>query len=314
MSKVGIKFAEGGRVFGIETDLELNNLDTVVVETVRGIELGIVSPLGKKDEPQEEVKNIIRVATEQDLKTAKEQQKQFPRITKITNELIDKYKLEMKLVNVSLTLDGTKVIINYVCEDRVDFRDLVKDLASQLKLRIELRQIGIRDQAKIVGGIGFCGKECCCKKYLNDFDKVSIKMAKAQGLSLNPTKISGICGRLMCCLAYENEFYADISAKMPKLNSRVKTKDGIGIAVYNNLLKQKVTVKIDAGNEIKVSEYDLTEIEVLPKIQPEQPKKEQKQEKFEQVEKTEEKNKENNNNKNNFNKKKKKHNNNGKRP
>lgn len=314
MSKVGIKFAEGGRVFGIETDLELNNLDTVVVETVRGIELGIVSPLGKKDEPQEEVKSIIRVATEQDLKTAKEQQKQFPRITKITNELIDKYKLEMKLVNVSLTLDGTKVIINYVCEDRVDFRDLVKDLASQLKLRIELRQIGIRDQAKIVGGIGFCGKECCCKKYLNDFDKVSIKMAKAQGLSLNPTKISGICGRLMCCLAYENEFYADISAKMPKLNSRVKTKDGIGIAVYNNLLKQKVTVKIDAGNEIKVSEYDLTEIEVLPKIQPEQPKKEQKQEKVEQVEKTEEKNKENNNNKNNFNKKKKKHNNNGKRP
>lgn len=316
MSKVGIKFAEGGRVFGIETDLELNNLDTVVVETIRGVELGIVSPLGKKDEPQEEVKSIIRVATEQDLKTAKEQEKQFPRITKITNDLIDKYKLEMKLVNVSLTLDGTKVIINYVCEDRVDFRDLVKDLASQLKLRIELRQIGIRDQAKIIGGIGFCGKECCCKKYLNDFDKVSIKMAKAQGLSLNPTKISGICGRLMCCLAYENEFYADISAKMPKLNSRVKTKDGIGIAVYNNLLKQKVTVKIDAGNEIRVAEYDLTEIEVLPKVQPEQPKKEPKPNKVENKEKTEEKSKENNNNngKNNNNfKKNKKHNNNNKR-
>ena len=316
MSKVGIKFAEGGRVFGVETGLELNNLDTVVVETVRGIELGVVSPLGKKDEPQEEVKSIVRVATEQDLKTAKDQEKQFPRITKITNDLIDKYKLEMKLVNVSLTLDGTKVIINYVCEDRVDFRDLVKDLASQLKLRIELRQIGIRDQAKIIGGIGFCGKECCCKKYLNDFDKVSIKMAKAQGLSLNPTKISGICGRLMCCLAYENEFYADISAKMPKLNSRVKTKDGIGIAVYNNLLKQKVTVKIDAGNEIRVAEYDLTEIEVLPKVQPEQPKKEPKPNKVENKEKTEEKPKENNNNngKNNNNfKKNKKHNNNNKR-
>lgn len=315
MSKVGIKFAEGGRVFGVDTELELNNLDTVVVETVRGVELGIVSPLGKKDEPQEEVKSIIRVATEQDLKTAKEQEKQFPRIIKITNELIDKYKLEMKLVNVSLTLDGTKVIINYVCEDRVDFRDLVKDLASQLKLRIELRQIGIRDQAKIVGGIGFCGKECCCKKYLNDFDKVSIKMAKAQGLSLNPTKISGICGRLMCCLAYENEFYADISAKMPKLNSRVKTKDGIGVAVYNNLLKQKVTVKIDAGNEIRVAEYDLNEIEVLPKIQPEQPKKEPKQNKVENKEKTEEKPKENNNNngKNNNNFKKNKKHNNGKK-
>lgn len=311
MSKVGIKFAEGGRVFGVETDLEIENGTRVVVETVRGIELAIACQMGKKDEPQEEIKSIIRIATEQDLKTAKEQEKQFPRITKITNELIEKYKLEMKLVDVSLTLDGTKVVINYVCEDRVDFRDLVKDLASQLKLRIELRQIGIRDQAKIIGGIGFCGKECCCKKYLNDFDKVSIKMAKAQGLSLNPTKISGICGRLMCCLAYENEFYADISAKMPKLNSRVKTKDGIGIAVYNNLLKQKVTVKIDAGNEIKVSEYDLSEIEVLPKVQPEQVKKEQKPANKPEQDKQLE-NKQQESNKNNFKKKKKKHNNNQK--
>ena len=310
MSKVGIKFAEGGRVFGVETDLELDNGTKVVVETVRGIELALVCPMGKKDEPQEEVKTVIRIATEQDLKTAQEQEKQFPKITKITNELIDKYKLDMKLVDVSLTLDGTKVVINYVCEDRVDFRDLVKDLASQLKLRIELRQIGIRDQAKIIGGIGFCGKECCCKKYLNDFDKVSIKMAKAQGLSLNPTKISGICGRLMCCLAYENEFYADISAKMPKLNSRVKTKDGIGVAVYNNLLKQKVTVKIDAGNEIKVAEYDLGEIEVLPKVQPEPVKKEQKPAKPVEEKQSENKQQDNNTNKNNFKKKKKKHNNN----
>ncbi len=314
MSKVGIKFAEGGRVFGVETDLEIENGTKVVVETIRGIELALVCPMGKKDEPQEEVKSVIRVATEQDLKTAKEQEKQFPKITKITNDLIEKYKLDMKLVDVSLTLDGTKVVINYVCEDRVDFRDLVKDLASQLKLRIELRQIGIRDQAKIIGGIGFCGKECCCKKYLNDFDKVSIKMAKAQGLSLNPTKISGICGRLMCCLAYENEFYADISAKMPKLNSRVKTKDGIGIAVYNNLLKQKVTVKIDAGNEIKVAEYDLGEIEVLPKIQPEPVKKEQKpvSKPAEEKQVEDKQNNNNNNNKNNFKKKKKKHNNNKK--
>ena len=314
MSKVGIKFAEGGRVFGVETDLEIENGTKVVVETIRGIELALVCPMGKKDEPQEEVKSVIRVATEQDLKTAKEQEKQFPKITKITNDLIEKYKLDMKLVDVSLTLDGTKVVINYVCEDRVDFRDLVKDLASQLKLRIELRQIGIRDQAKIIGGIGFCGKECCCKKYLNDFDKVSIKMAKAQGLSLNPTKISGICGRLMCCLAYENEFYADISAKMPKLNSRVKTKDGIGIAVYNNLLKQKVTVKIDAGNEIKVAEYDLGEIEVLPKIQPEPVKKEQKlvSKPAEEKQVEDKQNNNNNNNKKNFKKKKKKHNNNQK--
>ena len=274
MSKVGIKFVEGGRVFNVETNLELNNGDRVVVESIRGIELAYACKTVKKDEDQEEIKGIIRVASEQDLKNASELEKQVPRITKVTNDLIAKYKLDMKLVSISYTLDGSKVVINYVCEDRVDFRELVKDLASQLKLRIELRQIGIRDQAKIIGGIGFCGKECCCKKYLNDFDKVSIKMAKSQGLSLNPTKISGICGRLMCCLSYENEYYSEISAKMPRINGRVKTKDGIGVAVYNNLLKQKVTVKIDNGNEVKQAEYDLADIEILPRINNEQSKKE----------------------------------------
>lgn len=275
MSKIGIKFVEGGKIFNIETNIETNNGDNVVVESVRGLELAIVCPVAKKEENTEEIKSVVRVATENDLKNAKELDKQKTKIIKITNELIAKYNLDMKLVDVSFTIDGSKVIINYVCEDRVDFRELVKDLASQLKLRIELRQIGIRDQAKIIGGIGFCGKECCCKKYLNDFDKVSIKMAKSQGLSLNPTKISGICGRLMCCLSYENEYYSEISAKMPKINGRVKTKDGIGVAVYNNLLKQKVTVKIDNGNEIKLGEYDLTEIEIMPRVQPEQQKKEQ---------------------------------------
>ena len=273
MPVIGIKFVEGGKVFPVETKLELNNGDQVVVESVRGLELATVCVPSKKEESQEEIKQVVRLANEEDFNNSKELQKQYPRITKITNELISKYKLDMKLVDVSLTLDGSKVIINYVCEDRVDFRELVKDLASQLKLRIELRQIGIRDQAKIIGGIGFCGKECCCKKYLNDFDKVSIKMAKAQGLSLNPTKISGICGRLMCCLSYENEFYSEISAKMPKINGRVKTKDGIGVAVYNNLLKQKVTVKIESAGEIKVAEYELKDIEILPRAAQEQNKK-----------------------------------------
>ena len=312
MSKIGIKFVDGGKVFDVDCDINVNIGDRIVVDTVRGIELAYVTQPTKKDEVQEEIKNVVRIATDKDINDALELEKQVPKITKITSELIDKYKLEMKLVNVNFTLDGTKVIINYVCEDRVDFRDLVKDLASQLKLRIELRQIGIRDQAKIIGGIGFCGKECCCKKYLNDFDKVSIKMAKSQGLSLNPTKISGICGRLMCCLSYENEFYSEISAKMPKLNSRIKTKDGIGVSVYNNLLKQKVTVKTEMGNEIKVAEYDLNEIEVLPKNQPEQPKKVENN-KVELDKKVNEKSKENNNdltkeNNNNPNKKKKKFN------
>lgn len=265
MSKVGVKFVDGGKIFAVDTDIEVNNGDRVVVESVRGLELAMVCKCGRGD-GQEEVKSIVRVATDEDLKKAEEHKNNAPRIIKITSELIHKYKLDMKLVDVSFTIDGSKVIINYVCEDRVDFRELVKDLASQVKLRIELRQIGIRDQAKILGGIGFCGKECCCKKYLNDFDKVSIKMAKTQGLSLNPTKISGICGRLMCCLSYENEFYSEISSKMPKLGSRVRTKDGVGSVVYNNLLKQKVTVKIENENDIKISEYDVQDIEILAKI------------------------------------------------
>lgn len=277
MSKIGIKFVKGGKVFVFDNNnIEVNIDDKVVVETIRGLEVGIVAPL-PKEENLEEIKSIIRIATPEDLNKVEDLKKQESKVVSITNSLIEKYNLDMKLVSVSFTLDGGKVIINYICEDRVDFRELVKDLASQLHLRIELRQIGIRDQAKIIGGIGFCGKECCCKKYLNDFDKVSIKMAKTQGLSLNPTKISGICGRLMCCLSYENDFYSEIAVKMPKLNAKVKTKDGVGTVVYNNLLKQKVTVRIEETNEIKVNEYELSDIEVLPKTNtPPQPKKEEK--------------------------------------
>ena len=308
MSKIGIKFMQGGRVFALDdNNLELTMGDAVVVESIRGVEIAYVTePVNSSDE-QEEVKQIIRKATDVDLKKQEELRKQEPKVIKITNELINKYNLEMKIVDVSFTLEGAKVIISYVCEDRVDFRELVKDLASQLKLRIELRQIGIRDQAKIVGGIGFCGKECCCKKYLNDFDKVSIKMAKTQGLSLNPTKISGICGRLMCCLSYENDFYAEISTKMPKLNSKVKTKDGIGTVVYNNLLKQKITVKIEKDNDISINEYDLIDVEVLPKNtnQP-QPKKIVEEVAVEKSENVEEIKKEKDYNKPKFNNPKKK--------
>lgn len=265
MSKIGVKFVQGGKVYSVDFAEECNVGDKIVVETIRGLEIGEVcketdGALG------EEIKKAIRIASQEDIKKAEELSKNEKKVIDITKGLIGKYKLDMKLVNATFTLDGSKVIINYVCEDRVDFRELVKDLASQLKMRIELRQIGIRDQAKIIGGIGFCGKECCCKTYLNDFDKVSIKMAKSQGLSLNPVKISGICGRLMCCLAYENEFYSEISTKMPKLNARVKTNDGIGSVIYNNLLKQKVTVKMESDNEVKIGEYSVEEIEVLPKL------------------------------------------------
>ncbi len=261
MQKIGIKFMDGGRVFPCDSDIDLKIGEKVVVETIRGLEIGIACrPV---EEESDEVKRVVRLVTPADEKTNADLKQKEPGVIKITNELIAKYSLDMKLVSVSFTLDGSKVIINYICEDRVDFRELVKELASQLKLRIELRQIGVRDQTKILGGIGMCGKECCCKEYLNDFDKVSIKMAKTQGLSLNPTKISGLCGRLMCCLSYENDFYSEISVKMPKLNSRVRTKDGEGVVVYNNLLKQKVSVRVENDNDIRVCEYDLADIEQI---------------------------------------------------
>ena len=263
MAKIGIKFVKGGSVYNAENKgIELKNNDCVVVESTRGVELAYVCESVKE---AEEVK-LIRLATVDDLAKMEKLKKNIPNVISITNKLINKYNLEMKLVDVTYTLDGSKVIISYICEDRVDFRELVKDLAYELKLRIELKQIGVRDQAKTLGGIGLCGKECCCKQYLNDFDKVSVKMAKVQGLSLNPTKISGLCGRLMCCLAYENENYVEMSSKMPKLNSKVKTKDGVGTVVYNNLFKQLVSVKIDNNGDIKINEYELTDIEPYKEI------------------------------------------------
>ena len=235
----------------------------VVVETSRGNEVGFIATqpyLEDEDNIVQPLMSVVRVANEDDLKKLEELDKKKSEIINKTSDLVKKHKLDMKVVDIEFTLDSQKVIIDFVSEERVDFRDLFKELAGILKQRIELRQIGVRDQAKIVGGIGSCGKECCCKQYLNDFDKVSIKMAKTQGLSLNTTKISGICGRLMCCLAYENEYYSEINAKMPKLNSKVKTKDGEGTVIYNNLLKQKVTVKFVNDGDIKIQEYPLEEI------------------------------------------------------
>lgn len=264
MSKIGIKFVSGGKVYNVDTDAEIENDTTVVVESIRGMEIATTCALNKTEDG-DEIKSVIRVATPEDLKKYEDLKKQESKVMKCTSELIAKYKLDMKLVDAYYTLDGSKVIINYVCENRVDFRDLVKELASILKVRIELRQIGIRDQAKKIGGIGFCGKECCCKQYLNDFDKVSIKMAKTQGLSLNPTKISGICGRLMCCLSFENDYYSEVSGKMPKINARVKTPEGEGTVVYNNLLKQLVTVKIETESDTKYVDVAPEDIVIVPK-------------------------------------------------
>ena len=212
-----------------------------------------------------EVAEFVRIASKEDLKKAEQNISKKQNVLDITKNLIKKYDLKMKLVDVDFTIDNSKIIISYVCEDRVDFRELVKELASNLKSRIELKQIGIRDQAKLVGSLGICGKEVCCKQFLDDFDKVSIKMAKVQGLSLNPTKISGVCGRLMCCLAYENELYSELSSKMPKLNALVSTPDGEGVVCFNNLLKQTVSVKFASENDVKVNDYELKDVKVIPK-------------------------------------------------
>ena len=261
---IGVRFKEAGKIFTFMPTIEnLKKGTKVVVETSRGKEIGFIATDVYEEAEEKLVLPLVgisRVATEKDLKRMDELMQKRSNVMEETEKLVKKYNLDMKVVDASFTLDGQKVIIDFVCEDRVDFRDLVKDLASVLKLRIELRQIGIRDQAKVVGGIGECGRECCCKKYLNDFDKVSIKMAKTQGLSLNTSKISGICGRLMCCLAYENEYYSEINAKMPKLNSKVSTKDGEGIVVYNNLLKQIVSVKFVNDDSVKIVEYPLSEV------------------------------------------------------
>lgn len=265
---VGVRFQKAGKIYYFDPkDLKLKINDSVVVENSRGIELGFVAENIKEIEESElteELMPVVRIANKKDLSNyEKNNEKSIEALSK-AKELVNKYNLQMKLVDAEYTLDGSKVVINFTCEDRVDFRDLVKDLASILKTRIELRQIGIRDQAKIVGAIGNCGKECCCKMYLSDFDKVSIKMAKTQNLSLNPTKISGVCGRLMCCLSYENEYYSEVVTKMPKLNNKVKTKDGIGTVVYNDILKEKVNVKFVSDDNVKIVTYGIDEIKIVP--------------------------------------------------
>ena len=173
-------------------------------------------------------------------------------------------KLDMQIVNAEYAFDESKVTINFTADDRVDFRDLVKILAGAIKTRIELRQVGARDKAKILGGIGLCGREVCCKRFLPDFEKVNIKMAKNQGISLNPNNINGVCGRLLCCLSYENEQYVELIKLMPKLNSKVSTKDGVGTVVYNDLLKKLVSVKfIDDKDNFHIEDYPLEEISLV---------------------------------------------------
>ena len=247
----GVNFTENGKIYyfspGKNCDKYKKGMG-VIVETARGLEFAnVVIPLGEVEEDRivPPLKPVIRIATAKDLETIKRNTERKPEAMNITQGLIEKHNLEMKLIDCDLAFDGSKVVFYYSAPNRVDFRELVKDLSSQFKMRIELRQIGIRDEIKMIGGIGACGRECCCSACLPDLKKVTIKMAKNQNLSLNPAKISGLCGRLMCCLAYENDYYAETGKKMPKIGAEVGTPDGKGTVVNINMLKMEVRVKIE---------------------------------------------------------------------
>ena len=253
---VGVKFKTAGKVYYFDPDnLHLEIGTNVIVETARGMEFGTVNMTEKEVHPSEIVsplKKIIRIADEKDYKRHKENVQKKERALKLCQEKVDKHKLEMKLIDVEYTFDNSKIIFYFTADGRVDFRELVKDLASVFKMIIELRQIGVRDEAKMVGGIGTCGRSLCCHSWLSEFEPVSIKMAKVQNLSLNPTKISGICGRLMCCLKYENDVYCELKKGMPDVGERIKTPDGMAVVVETNLLENKIKTRIvleEAGKD-----------------------------------------------------------------
>ncbi len=276
MILTSIKLKTGETEFFDDNGVDYNAGDKVIVNNEIGT---VVTPRIEVEGDKEtagNIKRITRLASEQDILQAEENEKRKKEVIKLANKLKDKHRLEMKFVEAEFTGDGSKVVISFVCEDRVDFRELVKDLANELKIRIELKQIGIRDQAKAIGALGMCGQECCCRRYLNEFDKVSIKMAKTQGLSLNPIKISGVCGRLMCCLSYENEHYAELNNIVPKINSFVSTPDGDGVVIYNALLKKKVTVRISQGDSVKINEYDAADVKIKSQSDRHEPKNDKK--------------------------------------
>ena len=244
----GVRFKTAGKVYYFDPDkIEVKAGDNVIVETARGMEFGTVTmdviEVGE-NEIVAPLKKIIRLADEKDHRQHEENVKKKERAMRLCQEKIDKHGLVMKLIDVEYTFDNSKIVFYFTADGRVDFRELVKDLAGVFKMRIELRQIGVRDEAKMLGGIGSCGRALCCHSWLADFEPVSIKMAKVQNLSLNPAKISGICGRLMCCLKYENDIYMELRKGMPDVGERIKTPDGMGKVTDTNLLAGTVRARL----------------------------------------------------------------------
>ena len=283
---VGIRFQENGKIYDFDPgELILLPGEMVVVETARGVECGTVARANRNTaEEREDRKPVLRRATAEDRARHEENLKKARDAMRVCQERIEAHNLEMKLVDAEYAFDNSKITFNFTADGRVDFRNLVKDLAATLHTRIELHQIGVRDEAKKLGGIGICGQPFCCSRFLRDFQPVSIKMAKEQGLSLNPTKISGSCGRLMCCLKYEQDTYEELIKMSPKVGSAVTLPEGRGIVTESNILTGKVKVRLEDNPDSPIVETtrdilngvvpEPEEVEVAPVVeapQPEQP-------------------------------------------
>ena len=268
---IGVRFRKAGKVYYFDPlDFDIKQGSNVIVETARGVEYGFVVLAPKEvedDKVIQPLKPVIRPATPEDDEIERANKEKEKEAFKVCLEKIRKHELEMKLIDCEYTFDNNKVLFYFTADGRIDFRDLVKDLASVFKTRIELRQIGVRDETKILGGVGVCGRALCCHSYLTDFVPVSIKMAKEQNLSLNPTKISGVCGRLMCCLKNEEEAYEDLNSKLPNVGDFVTTKDGFKGEVQSvSVLKQRVKVVITKDNDEKeVKDYHTSELTFKPR-------------------------------------------------
>lgn len=262
---IGVRFQNAGKLYFFDPGAFWPTPgDFVIVETARGIEFGeVVTPIRAMDDEQltAPLKQVVRIATAQDIKHAQDNKQSEKEAYAICQKKIGEHKLDMKLVSVEYTFDNSKILFYFTANGRVDFRSLVKDLAAVFKTRIELRQIGVRDEAKMLGGLGPCGRPVCCGTFLGDFQPVSIKMAKEQNLSLNPTKISGVCGRLMCCLKYEQDNYELTRKKMPKVGKEVITPDGNGVVWDLNIIKETVRVRIQKGDTSELKDFPMEEVQ-----------------------------------------------------
>ena len=291
MTIVGVKFKKPGKTYYFDPNgLELKNGDNVIVETALGDEYGEII-IGNKDVSEESLnaplKKVIRIATDEDAKSYKEyKQKEEDALLKC-QEKIEKHKLDMKLVDAEYKFDGSKLIFYFTADGRIDFRELVKDLAAIFKTRIELRQIGVRDEIRRIGGNGACGRELCCCSFLGNFETVSIKMAKEQNISLNPSKISGCCGRLMCCLKYEQNVYEEKLSRLPKIGAIVKTEEGEGEVCGIETLKEIIKVKLNDGEDVYYKKFNSKDVKIIKDAEDEEKLDVENQDDLKELEKLE---------------------------